>query len=203
MRLRRAAPLRDGAAASEQVADMVACRSGALTRDGPGRARGRRPGATHPRVVASDSTLRCRQLQGASSISSHPDFDGPSTRSERVIAYIDGFNLYHGLMEAHMGSSRWLDLAGMSQSLLEPHQRLVLVRYFTTRIRNQPRQGGTSEHLHRRRSVPRRLGDRLRVLSQQEGRVPTMREQLARLRVKEDRCQHSRAPSRRRLGRPL
>lgn len=61
-----------------------------------------------------------------------------ATRSKRVIAYIDGFNLYHGLMEARMGGSRWLDLVGMSQSLLEPNQRLVLVRYFTTRIRNRP-----------------------------------------------------------------
>lgn len=59
-------------------------------------------------------------------------------RSERVIAYVDGFNLYHGLMDAQLGSSRWLDLVGMSRSLLEPNQRLVLVRYFTTRIRNRP-----------------------------------------------------------------
>ena len=70
--------------------------------------------------------------------SSHPVLDGPSVRSERVIAYLDGFNLYHGLMDAKMGSSRWLDLVAMSQSLLGPNQQLVLLRYFTTRIRNRP-----------------------------------------------------------------
>ena len=37
---------------------------------------------------------------------------------ERAIVYIDGFNLYHGLMQARLGSSRWLDLGAMSRSLL-------------------------------------------------------------------------------------
>ncbi|WP_420438103.1 NYN domain-containing protein [Candidatus Poriferisodalis sp.] len=57
---------------------------------------------------------------------------------ERVAAYIDGFNLYHGLMEAKLGSSRWLDLRAMCSNLLKPHQQLVSVRYFTTRVRNDP-----------------------------------------------------------------
>ena len=57
---------------------------------------------------------------------------------QRVIAYIDGFNLYHGLIQAQLGSSRWLDLGAMSQSLLESNQQLELVRYFTTRVRDQP-----------------------------------------------------------------
>ena len=29
---------------------------------------------------------------------------------QRVITYTDGYNLYHGLREAGLGSSRWLDL---------------------------------------------------------------------------------------------
>ena len=60
-------------------------------------------------------------------------------RTERVIAYIDGFNLYHGLCDAHLKSSRWLDLRAMCQSLLRPDQHLVLVRYFTSMVRNKPR----------------------------------------------------------------
>ena len=60
-------------------------------------------------------------------------------RAERVIAYIDGFNLYHGLCDAQLESSRWLDLHGVCQSLLKPHQHLVLVRYFTSMVRNKPR----------------------------------------------------------------
>ena len=59
-------------------------------------------------------------------------------RIERVIAYIDGFNLYYGLRDARLRSSRWLDLRGVCASLLKPHQRLQLVRYFTARVRDDP-----------------------------------------------------------------
>lgn len=58
-------------------------------------------------------------------------------RTERVIAYIDGFNLYHGLHDAKLKSSRWLDLRGVCESLLKPHQELVVVRYFTSIVRNK------------------------------------------------------------------
>ena len=58
--------------------------------------------------------------------------------TERVIAYIDGYNLYFGLLDARLHTSRWLDLRGVCTSLLKPGQRLDLVRYFTTRVRNDP-----------------------------------------------------------------
>ena len=57
---------------------------------------------------------------------------------ERVIAYIDGDNLYYGLRDARLHTSRWLDLRGVCESLLKPGQRLDLVRYFTTSVRNDP-----------------------------------------------------------------
>jgi len=57
---------------------------------------------------------------------------------ERVIAYIDGYNFYYGLREARLHSSRWLDLPAMCRALLKGGQRLDLVRYFTTRVRNDP-----------------------------------------------------------------
>ena len=59
-------------------------------------------------------------------------------RTERTITYIDGYNFYHGICDARLHSSRWLDLTAMSQSLLKPQQRLELVRYFTTMVRNNP-----------------------------------------------------------------
>jgi uncharacterized LabA/DUF88 family protein len=55
---------------------------------------------------------------------------------QRVVAYIDGFNLYHGLRDAKLMSSRWLDLHEMCNRALVVDQRLDLVRYFTTRVRN-------------------------------------------------------------------
>jgi len=57
--------------------------------------------------------------------------------TERVAAYVDGFNLYFGIREKgrrHL----WLDLEGLVRSLLKPHQQLVAVRYFTARVRNDP-----------------------------------------------------------------
>ena len=55
-----------------------------------------------------------------------------------MITYIDGYNLYHGLLEAGLGSSRWLDLPKLGRSLLKPGQHLVLTRYFTTRVKGDP-----------------------------------------------------------------
>ena len=55
-----------------------------------------------------------------------------------MITYIDGYNLYHGLLEAGLGSSRWLDLPKLGRSLLKPGQQLVLTRYFTTRVKGDP-----------------------------------------------------------------
>ena len=55
--------------------------------------------------------------------------------ADRVIAYIDGFNLYYGLKAAGLCSSRWLDIPAVCESLLRPHQRLDLVRYFILSVR--------------------------------------------------------------------
>lgn len=53
----------------------------------------------------------------------------------RVISYIDGFNLYFGLRSKGWRKYYWLDLAGMSRSLLKPGQTLSHCHYFTARIR--------------------------------------------------------------------
>ncbi len=58
--------------------------------------------------------------------------------AQRVIAYIDGYNFYKGLLDAGLLTSRWLDLHGTCKSLLRPNQELVIVRYFTTRVRRNP-----------------------------------------------------------------
>jgi hypothetical protein len=53
---------------------------------------------------------------------------------ERVIVYIDGFNLYFGIRSSGFGRYLWLDLCAFSKSLLRPGQTLVAVRYFTSCI---------------------------------------------------------------------
>ncbi|MBN8862342.1 MAG: NYN domain-containing protein [Sphingobacteriales bacterium] len=55
---------------------------------------------------------------------------------ENVIAYIDGFNLYYGMMDAGFGRYRWLNIQGLVQSLLKPAQKLLQVNYFTTMVIN-------------------------------------------------------------------
>ena len=47
---------------------------------------------------------------------------------QRVITYIDGYNLYHGLLDARLHNSRWLDLAQLGRSLLTSDQQLALTR---------------------------------------------------------------------------
>ncbi|MBS0416703.1 MAG: NYN domain-containing protein [Proteobacteria bacterium] len=53
----------------------------------------------------------------------------------RVVAYIDGFNLYFGLRSKGWRKYYWLDLVRLSQALLKPDQHLEAVHYFTSRIR--------------------------------------------------------------------
>ncbi len=50
----------------------------------------------------------------------------------RVVAYIDGFNLYYGLRERDWRRYYWLNLRALSLALLKPDQRLVHTHYFTS-----------------------------------------------------------------------
>lgn len=59
-------------------------------------------------------------------------------KKEKVIAYIDGFNLYFGIVEAGFNHCKWLDLKMLVQNLLKPYQELVEVKYFTSRVNNNP-----------------------------------------------------------------
>jgi len=57
---------------------------------------------------------------------------------ERVIAYIDGFNLYFGICDKGWVTYKWLDVKLLVQNLLKPDQTLSEVKYFTSRVRNNP-----------------------------------------------------------------
>lgn len=59
-------------------------------------------------------------------------------KNDRVIVYIDGFNLYFGMREAGLDSCRWLNVEKMIKKLLQPHQKLVQIKYFTSRVSNSP-----------------------------------------------------------------
>ena len=53
------------------------------------------------------------------------------TNKQRVIVYIDGYNLYYGMREAFGSKYKWLDLQAFSESFLRPEMELVAVKYFT------------------------------------------------------------------------
>jgi len=58
-------------------------------------------------------------------------------KKERVIVYIDGFNLYFG-MTASFPDIKWLDVELLAKNLLKPDQELMGVVYFTSMVSNNP-----------------------------------------------------------------
>lgn len=59
-------------------------------------------------------------------------------KKERVIAYVDGFNMYFGMLEANLEECKWLNLASLIQSIIKPNQELIAIKYFTSRVTNDP-----------------------------------------------------------------
>ncbi len=55
---------------------------------------------------------------------------------KRVVAYVDGYNLYYGLLKGT--SCKWLDLVAFVGSFLRNDQELVAVKYFTAPIKTFP-----------------------------------------------------------------
>jgi len=53
---------------------------------------------------------------------------------ERVICYVDGFNLYFGLRDARLRRYYWLNVQRLAENLLRGPQVLVQTKYFTARI---------------------------------------------------------------------
>jgi uncharacterized LabA/DUF88 family protein len=56
--------------------------------------------------------------------------------TDRVVAYVDGFNLYFGLKAAQGRKHLWLDLQVLVERMIRDDQALQEVQYFTARVRN-------------------------------------------------------------------
>lgn len=52
----------------------------------------------------------------------------------RVVGYIDGFNLFFGLRDSGLRRYYWLSPELLIQNLMKPWQTLAGVRYFSARI---------------------------------------------------------------------
>lgn len=57
---------------------------------------------------------------------------------ERVVAYVDGFNLYFGLKAAGWQRYLWLNVPSLATHLLKPGQTLVATKYFTSHVSGPP-----------------------------------------------------------------
>ena len=63
----------------------------------------------------------------------------------RVVGYIDGFNLFFGLRDSGLRRYYWLSPELLIQNLMKPWQTLAGVRYFSARI--SPSPGDPDKHL--------------------------------------------------------
>ena len=61
-----------------------------------------------------------------------------SPKKERVNVYIDGFNLYFGLLEAGFSKCKWLSLNKLVHNLIQSNQKIADIKYFTSRVSNDP-----------------------------------------------------------------
>ena len=83
--------------------------------------------------------------------------------TERVVAYIDGFNLYFGLRSMGYKRYYWLNLRAMVENLIRPHQHLVTTKYFTARI-SGPHPNDTPEDTKKMEEKRRRQADFLEAV---------------------------------------
>lgn len=54
-----------------------------------------------------------------------------------VVAYVDGFNLYHGLKSKYRHAYLWLDLVELMHRIRQ-HDTVIKVRYFTAIVKGEP-----------------------------------------------------------------
>jgi uncharacterized LabA/DUF88 family protein len=62
---------------------------------------------------------------------------GSQKSKDRLIVYVDGFNLYFGLHAAAKRELLWLDLVALAKHL-RPESALVQVKYFTAMVQDEP-----------------------------------------------------------------
>jgi hypothetical protein len=61
----------------------------------------------------------------------------------RANVYVDGFNLFRGLLKGERGC-KWLDLRALAERMC-PHHRIGYIRYFTARVSSPPHDLGKSQ----------------------------------------------------------
>jgi len=75
---------------------------------------------------------------------------------KRTIVYIDGFNLYYGLLKGTR--AKWLDLVAFSKALLRDDHDIVAVKYFTARAKPYPYDQNSVDRQNTYIQVLQRMG---------------------------------------------
>jgi hypothetical protein len=61
-----------------------------------------------------------------------------SPKMKRANFYIDGFNLYYGLVTAGYSDCKWLDVVHLANRIKNSDHQLISTKYFTSRVTNNP-----------------------------------------------------------------
>ena len=64
---------------------------------------------------------------------------------KRTMVYVDGFNLYYGLLRQDP-RYKWLDLWKLARSLVSSDNDIVGIQYFTSRVNYDPKSPSSKDH---------------------------------------------------------
>ena len=64
---------------------------------------------------------------------------------KRTMVYVDGFNLYYGLLRQDP-RYKWLDLWKLAGRLVSPCNDIIGIQYFTSRVNYDPKNPSSKDH---------------------------------------------------------
>lgn len=67
----------------------------------------------------------------------------------KTIIYIDGFNLYYGCLKGNT-DCKWLNLEALFSKILQSHNDIVEIKYFTARIKPTPNRANVRQRIYLR-----------------------------------------------------
>ena len=63
---------------------------------------------------------------------------------EKTRVYIDGYNLYYGLLKGSP-SCKWLNLRALASAMFKEKHEILSIKYFTARVRTYPHDTAAEE----------------------------------------------------------
>ena len=63
---------------------------------------------------------------------------------KKTLVYIDGYNLYYGLLKGSP-SSKWLNLRALASAMFKEKHEILSIKYFTARVRTYPHDTAAEE----------------------------------------------------------